>query len=390
MKILLIIHEKLDPNSGAAGSTVKLGQEYQKLGHQVHYYSMDNLPRKLPCLAKRLLFPEFVAAKIAKLVNKGAVDVVDASTGDAWVWAKMFPNSKKNCPLLVTRSHGLLHLEHLEILEEARRGNLRLSWKYLLYRGSLQLWEVGTSLRCADLVYLLNHQEAKYVVEHLGVKPERVHVFPNGIPEEFLNLPFEPLPEKEDVVIRIAQVGTYIPRKGIDYSAPALNKILARHPQVRVSFLGTECKECPDIAQVYEDFAPAVRDQIDVIPRYPHQMLPTLLKGHQIKLFPSISEAFGKALVEAMACGLAPITTATQGPMEIVCDQHDAIVIPSRNNQAIEQALEQLITDLPYLEKLRRNAYATAQRYSWQRIAQDRLSLYQKALHQREYSEKNL
>jgi glycosyltransferase involved in cell wall biosynthesis len=133
-----------------------------------------------------------------------------------------------------------------------------------------------------------------------------------------------------------------------------------------------------------------VRDQIDVIPRYPHQMLPTLLKGHQIKLFPSISEAFGKALVEAMACGLAPITTATQGPMEIVCDQHDAIVIPSRNNQAIEQALEQLITDLPYLEKLRRNAYATAQRYSWQRIAQDRLSLYQKALHQREYSEKNL
>jgi glycosyltransferase involved in cell wall biosynthesis len=77
------------------------------------------------------------------------------------------------------------------------------------------------------------------------------------------------------------------------------------------------------------------------------------------------------ALPEAMACGLAPVTTATPGAMEIVRDGHDAIMIPPRDSQAIEQALERLISDRPYLERLRRNAYATAQRYSWTRIARE-------------------
>ncbi|NEQ71143.1 MAG: glycosyltransferase family 4 protein, partial [Symploca sp. SIO2D2] len=145
----------------------------------------------------------------------------------------------------------------------------------------------------------------------------------------------------------------------------------------------TKCLECPDPAQVYEDFDPAVRDRIKVVPRFSHEKLPTLLKGHQIKLFPPLSEGFGKALVEAMACGLAPITTATSGPMEVVRDGHDAIVIPTRDSGAIEQALERLITNRPYLEQLRQNAYATAQRYSWSRIAQDRLGVYEAALRQK-------
>jgi len=387
MKVLLTIHEELNPNSGAAGSTLELGNHYLKLGHQVQYYSFNDLPSYLPARVKDLVFPEFVAFQIASLSNKQAVDVVDASTGDAWVWAKILRDPRKKRPLLVTRSHGLEHMKHLEDLEDAKRGNLRLSWQYSLYRGSFQLWEVATSLRCADLVYLLNHQEAKYAIEKLGVRPERIHVFPNGIPQAFLNLPLEPTPQTKDSAIRIAQVSTYIPRKGIQYSAPALNKILVRYPQVQVSFLGTGRQTLED---VHADFEPAVRDRIQVVQRYRHETLPTLLKGHQITLLPSLSEGFGKALIEAMACGLAPVTTATPGPLEIVRDGHDAIVVPTRDSHAIEQALERLITDHSYLEQLRHNAYATAQRYSWQRVAQERLSLYEEALRHKEYLEVTL
>jgi glycosyltransferase involved in cell wall biosynthesis len=49
-------------------------------------------------------------------------------------------------------------------------------------------------------------------------------------------------------------------------------------------------------------------------------------------------------------------------------------------SQAIEQSLEKLIVNRPYLEQLRRNAHATAQRYSWNRIARDTLSLYEETL----------
>lgn len=382
MKILLTIHHELTPNAGAPGVTWQLGQEYQKQGHEVQYYTFDNLPQQLPGLAKGIMFPEFVALQISALSKRQAVDVVDASTGDAWVWGKIRQSSKKKHPILVTRSHGLEHIVHLENLEEVKQRNGHLSWKYPLYHGGFRLWEVANSLRNADLALLLNRRDLDYAVEKLGVKPEKARIVANGIPEVFLNLPFEPTPEREDATISIAQVGNYIPRKGIDYGVPALNTILDRYPQVKVSFLGTGCSE----AEVYGDFEPAVRDRIRVIPRYSHETLPTLLKGHQIKLFPSLSEGFSLALPEAMACGLAPVATAIPGQMEIVRDGHDAILIPVRDSRAIEQALERLITDRPYLEQLRRNAYATAQRYSWERIALDNLAFYEEAFSQRRYS----
>jgi glycosyltransferase involved in cell wall biosynthesis len=272
----------------------------------------------------------------------------------------------------------LEHIEHEEYVEEVQRGNLRFSWKYPLYRGSIRLWEAATSMRYADLALLLNQRDREYTIDKLGVSPERAHIVANGIPETFLNQPFESLlanKRTETEPIRIAQVSTYIIRKGVHYGSPALNAILKRFPMVEVSFLGTECPE----EMVYADFDPAVRDRIKVVPRYDHKTLPSLLKGHHIKLLPTISEGFGVAIIEAMACGLAPITTATPGPLEIIRDGHDGIVVPCRDSEAIEQALEKLLTHRSYLERLRRNAYETAQAYSWSRIAQHNLSLYNQA-----------
>lgn len=372
MKILLTIHHPLDPHSGAPGTVLKLGQLYQQLGHEVHYLSHDDLPKWM----SGSLFPEFVATYLHRQNQRHRFDVIDASTGDAWVWGTMLRRFAPNRPLLVTRSHGLEHTVHLENLEEAQRGNLHLSWKYPLYRGSVLLWEVATSLRCADQVFLLNRFDQKYAVEVLGVRSERIAITPNGIPDQFLDLPLEPLPVATDAPLQIACIGTYISRKGIHYSVPALNWVLARYPHVSVSFLGTGCSA----AEVHADFDADVRDRVQVIPKFQHSLLPNLLKGHAIKLFAPLSEGFGKALIEAMACGLAPVTTAAAGPLEVVRDGHDAIVVPLRNRQVIEQALDRLINDRSYLEQLRYNAHATAQRYRWLKAAQQRLDLYTAAI----------
>jgi glycosyltransferase involved in cell wall biosynthesis len=384
MRILLILHEYMDINTGAAGSTLNLGRQYEQLGHEVQYYSYDDLPRWISMKVKDLIFPECTAVRIFSSSAKDSFDVIDASTGDAWIWAKFLRRFQAIRPILVTRSHGLEHMEHLELMKDVEQGNVELSWKYSLYRGSIQLWEVATSLSCADLVFQLNSRDAEFAINHLGIDPDKTFVFPNGLPDEFLELPFEPIYLEEDASIRIAQVGTYHPRKGIYYSIPALNNILLRFPQVKASLIGTELNGFGEPDTVYADFAPTVRDRVAVIPYFEHRNLPELLKGHQIKLFPTLSEGFGKVLIEAMACGLAPITTSAPGPMDIVTEDQDAIVVPLRDSHAIEVALERLISDRQYLDKLRRNAYATAQKYSWREIAKDRLAAYEKAILARE------
>ena len=379
MNILLTTHEYLNPNSGAAGSTLKLGQEYQKLGHPVAYYSYHDLPKSLPDALKYLIFPFRVASFLWTQNSKRKFDVVDGNTGDTWIWAKWLSKFQAHSPLLVTRSLGLEHIGHLQSVNDAARGDLHLSWKYRLYRGGIHLWEVTQSMVHADLVYLLNSQERKYAIEVLGGNPDKIHVVANGIPDYLLDLPFE-LTTDEDKTIRIAQVSSFIQRKGIKYSIQALNNILSRHPNVEMSFLGTACGECTDTDEVYANFDPNIRDRIKVIPRFNHKTLPELLKGHQIKLFPPLSEGFGKALIEAMACGLAPVATATGGPLDIIRDRHDGLLVPLRDSQAIEQALEDLITNRSQLNQMRQNAYNTAQKYSWQRIAKERISLYAKTL----------
>ncbi|BAU09869.1 glycosyl transferase, group 1 family protein [Leptolyngbya sp. NIES-3755] len=380
MKTLFTCHYPADPNAGGSGVTWRLIQEYEKLGHQTEFYSVDHLPKQLSPLQRFVLFPEFTAAKIAK----SSIDVIDASTADAWIWGSILQKFRKSRPLLVARCHGLEHIEHLEYLEEAKRGTLKLEWKYPLYRGSIRLWEAATSMRHSDLVLLLNHRDRHYAIEHLGVNPDRAHVVPNGIPETMLNLPFEPTPPESEP-IKIAQVSSYIVRKGIQYGSPALNALLKRHPKLEVSLFGTEVSA----DQVYADFDPEVRDRVTVIPYYENHQLPELLNGHHIKVLPTISEGFGVALVEAMACGLAPVTTTAPGPMEIVQDGKTGLIVPCRDRAAFEQAIETLILDRTLLDRLRQNAYRSAQRYSWKQIAQDTLKLYDLAWEMRSNSPTN-
>ncbi|MBW4539346.1 MAG: glycosyltransferase family 4 protein [Myxacorys chilensis ATA2-1-KO14] len=376
MKTLFTCQYPFDPNSGAAGVTWRLGQEFKQLGHEVEFYSLNDLPKLHPLL-KFMSFPAFVARHISQQLQHNPIDVIDTCTGDAWIWATLMQKFHQTCqprPLLVARSHGLEHIQHLDFLEEARRGNLELGWKYSMYRGSIRLWEAATSMRCADLVLLLNQRDRDYAIEQLGVHPDRAHIVANGISDTMLNLPFEPTPAAGES-LRIAQVSSYIIRKGIQYGTPALNAILSRYPHVELSLLGTECP----VEQVYADFAPEVRDRVKVVPYYVNDTLPTLLKGHHIKFFPTISEGFGIALVEAMACGLAPITTNTPGPVGIVQDGEDALVVPVGDQAALEKALERLIHDRALLDRLRHSAYQTAQRFGWSHIAQDNLRYYEKA-----------
>ena len=378
MKILLTIHHELDPNLGAPGVTWRLGQEYLKLGHEVTYFSFDDLPKFVKGITKSIFFPEFVASRINSLVKGNQVDVIDASTGDAWVWAKFYKNrnTKKSQssrqPILATRSHGLEQVVHQQLLEEAKLGNTKLSWKYPIYHGGFHLWEVAQSLALADLALLLNEYDLEYAVQNLDVSPERAFVVKNGILDSLLGQP-QPTAANTSKIC-IAHIGSYIARKGIHYSVPALNSILQRFPDVEVSFLGSMTTK--DV--IMQDFDAGLASRIHVTPRYNNVDLPSLLSGHAIHLFPSLSEGFGLAVVEAMACGLAPIVTDIPGPTAIVTNDFDAVLIPPRDQAAIETAIAELITNEDKLNRIRNNAYNTAQQYSWGAIAKYNLALYEK------------
>jgi glycosyltransferase involved in cell wall biosynthesis len=376
MKILLVLHHYLDPNAGASSVTLKLGEAYKKLGHDVYFYSYDDLPPKPTGKLAGILFPYWVAKHIRRLSQEIGLDVVHASSGDAWIWGTFFSRlSQGRKPLLVTQSHGLEQTMHDQILEEARSGRLKLSWKYPLYNGSIALWTAAKSFQVADFCFMLNQHDAGIVRQSMGVAAEKVKVFPNGIPDEFIGLPFEAFQPEADRLPGIAFVGSYLDRKGIQFGVPALNNLLQRYPQLRATFLGTGVAA----ATVLSDFSVAVRDRVTVVPSFDKPELPRLLKDSHILLFPSLSEGFPLAVPEAMACGLAPIVTQIPGPTEIVVNGVNGLVVEPRNQLPLEQAMENLINNVDRLQKLQSEAYHTIQKLSWGYIAKQHLALYQSA-----------
>jgi glycosyltransferase involved in cell wall biosynthesis len=374
LSIILSIHHRLDPDSGAAGATLALGNAYSALGQDVAYLSFDDLPWRLPEPLGAVAYPHLATIRLIG-AGRRRFDVIDASTGDMWLWAAVSRPSDR--PLLVTTSHGLDHLFHERIVEHARRQNRRLSWRYPLYRGGWRLREVRRSLRAADLVFVLNDTEREYVIDRLGIDPERVALTANGLTPRFLDLARSA--NTSGARTSIACLGGYLEMKGVEYGARALTGVLETYPQLTASFFGTGVPR----EEVLRRFPRRLHRRITTVERYRRDELPKLLDGHGILLFPSLSEGFGLALLEAMACGLAPVAAASDGAGQIVKSDHNGLLAAAADAQALRAALVRLLQDRVLLDRLQVEARRSAERYSWRRIAAERLDAYREALERR-------
>ncbi len=67
-------------------------------------------------------------------------------------------------------------------------------------------------------------------------------------------------------------------------------------------------------------------------------------------------EGLGKAILEAMSLGIPPIVTNSGGPPEFVAHGQSGLVIPSKNPQAIAQAIQQLFDNIPFSLQLGKGA----------------------------------
>ncbi len=189
MQILFTLHDDFDANAGGMGVTAGLGDAYAERGHGVDYLTFDDLPDALPFRTKFLLFPQFAALHLGHFGG----DVIDASCGDTWIWARLpWRRLRTKRPLLVTRSHGLIHIADRARRDEAERGGLRLSWKYPIYWGGYRLREVAASYRSADLCLFMNDEERAFATERFGVPAERARIVDNGLPGYLLGRQPEP------------------------------------------------------------------------------------------------------------------------------------------------------------------------------------------------------
>jgi glycosyltransferase involved in cell wall biosynthesis len=112
----------------------------------------------------------------------------------------------------------------------------------------------------------------------------------------------------------------------------------------------------------------------------PHEELPQALNAADALVLPSVAEAFGLVLVEAMACGLPVIACCAHGPGAIVTDGSTGWLIPPDDEDALVDALLAAATSQQERRARGRRAQKASRRYDWVEIAPRFTSLYEEML----------
>jgi glycosyltransferase involved in cell wall biosynthesis len=383
LRVHFVVHHHRDRAAGASGATLSLGAALEGRGSTVSYYFHDDAYGSAISgeLSRMVRFPWYVARHLAR--SSSAYDVIDATTGDAWLWALLGRRGGSHAAL-VTRSHGLEHVTTEDLQRRARAREFTLSRRYPVYHGGYRLWEVRQSLRHSDAQILLNEQDREYAVQRLGVATETTTVLPNGVPDLFLDLP--PVrPASTTSPIALAFIGSWISRKGVRAIVEMTTVLLARGVPFTLRFLGTGM----ETSALRAKFSPALADSITGTSRYDPAELPGLLDGAEVLLHPSWTEGFSLALVEGMACGLAPVSTRSGGATTVVRDGETGVLLANESGAALADAVVRLADDRAHLARMRVAAQSSMQALRWDTIAARTLEVYRatiarRSLHQGE------
>ncbi len=107
--------------------------------------------------------------------------------------------------------------------------------------------------------------------------------------------------------------------------------------------------------------------------------LVNLYNQAEICIFPSYREGFPLSGLEAMSCGRAVIATPL-GFSEYIENGKDGIIIPAKDENALKNAIIDLMTNEKKRKMLEKNARKKALKYSWENVAKQYLKMFKRVV----------
>jgi glycosyltransferase involved in cell wall biosynthesis len=95
----------------------------------------------------------------------------------------------------------------------------------------------------------------------------------------------------------------------------------------------------------------------------PEEKLPSLYRGAQGLIFPSLYEGFGLPILEAMACGVPVVTSNLTAMPEVAGDA--ALLVDPRSVERIASAMERIVADSSLRREIISRGTTRAARFSW-------------------------
>jgi glycosyltransferase involved in cell wall biosynthesis len=362
-----ILHDRRGGMSRIMGST---GDVLAAAGHQVDYFCAEQA-RGYGAGGRlaRFTYPAAVLRHARSRARRGEpYDIVNCHEPSAAAIA--LGRRLAGNPRVVVWTHGVERRAWRFALEEAALGREGPALRSRLAVPATLLWQAAIALRNADHVFCMSAEDRAYLEDWLGEACPPITRINAGADRAFAAAAAD---RDYGRARALLFAGTWRKNKGIEDLVPAVERLLARRPDLTFTALGAGVPP----ATVLGAFAPGVRGRVRCVTAADDAETARVLAAHDLFVLPSLFEGTPLTLVEAMASGLPVVTTATCGMKDVIRDGQNGLLVPVRSPVAVADGLEALLDDRGRRERLGRRAQSDAlERYTWDRIGREMLETY--------------
>ncbi len=285
----------------------------------------NNLGIILHPVKARGYFHPFTSLRIAFIIRRINFDIIHThASKDLWILVPALQFLRRRIPLILTKHIGSF-IEKKDYLH--RR----------LYKYVTRAIAISTAIK-------------NNILDTTPLSADRILLIPNGVDTGKFNPAAvsgkevrEEFNIKPDELL-IGMMARFSPGKGHEEFVKAASELNKEYDNLRFIIIGEASRGEDEYEAGIKAYSEELKLNNLIFTGY-RSDIPELLAALDIFVFPSHAEAFGIALIEAMAMQKPSVCTASEGVLDIAVDGETSFLFEKRNAEDLAAKIKSLIAD---------------------------------------------
>lgn len=308
------------------------------------------------CLNSRKKFSLKTIKRLLGYINRNKIELIHTHLIEADMYGFIIKLMKPKIKLICTRHNTF---------------SKKIFWRLLKKLFSLNV----------DQILVVSKSVKEFISKYEFIPPKKIKVLYNGIDinkfktrKDIKKLKQEFKLRDRDFIIGI--VGRLAKQKGHRHLFKAISHLKGRTPNIRLIVVGDG-----ELKKELEEYARKLNIEKEVIFLGFRKDMPALYSLMDVFCLPSEFEGFGIAIIEAMAAGKPVVAANVGGIPEVVIDGEAGILVPSRDSNALAQAVLKLLKNQALAKRMGEAGRRRVEKYfTLDRMIEKTEALYDKLI----------